>query len=83
MKDAAKTVGAHSFISYLSQGYDTVLEERGANLSFGQRQLIAFARAIVTDAPILILDEATASIDSESELMIQKALDKLLVKTEL
>ena len=79
VKDAAKTVGAHSFISHLSQGYDTVLEERGANLSFGQRQLIAFARALVTDAPILILDEATASIDSESELMIQKALDKLLV----
>ena len=79
VEDAAKTVGAHGFISHLPQGYDTVLEERGANLSFGQRQLIAFARALVTDAPILILDEATASIDSESELMIQKALDKLLV----
>ena len=79
VEDAAKSVGAHGFISHLPQGYDTVLEERGANLSFGQRQLIAFARALVTDAPILILDEATASIDSESELMIQKALDKLLV----
>ena len=76
---AAKTVGAHGFISQLPLGYDTVLEERGANLSFGQRQLIAFARALVTDAPIFILDEATASIDSESELMIQNALDKLLV----
>ena len=78
VENAAKTVGAHTFISRLPLGYDTVLEERGANLSLGQRQLLAFARALVMDAPILILDEATASIDSETELMLQQALDKLL-----
>ncbi|MCH2294566.1 MAG: ABC transporter ATP-binding protein/permease [SAR324 cluster bacterium] len=78
VEQAAKTVGAHEFISKLPQGYDTILEERGSNLSLGQRQLLAFARALVADAPILILDEATASIDSESELMLQQALDQLL-----
>ena len=78
VENAAKTVGAHTFISRLPLGYDTVLEERGANLSLGQRQLLAFARALVMDAPILILDEATASIDSETELMLQQALEKLL-----
>lgn len=78
VEQAAKTVGAHDFISKLPQGYDTILEERGSNLSLGQRQLLAFARALVADAPILILDEATASIDSESELMLQQALDQLL-----
>lgn len=76
--EAAKTVGAHNFIERLSDGYDTVLEERGSNLSIGQRQLISFARAIVADTEILVLDEATASIDSYTELMIQKALAKLL-----
>ena len=78
VEEAAKTVGAHDFISRLPKGYDTLLEERGSNLSIGQRQLLAFARALVADAPILILDEATASIDSESELMLQQALDQLL-----
>ena len=75
---AAKTVGAHDFIERLPKGYETVLEERGSNLSIGQRQLISFARAIVADTEILVLDEATASIDSYTELMIQKALAKLL-----
>ena len=75
---AAKTVGAHDFIEKLSDGYDTVLEERGSNLSIGQRQLISFARAIVADTEILVLDEATASIDSYTERMIQEALVKLL-----
>ena len=75
---AAKTVGAHDFIERLPEGYYTVLEERGSNLSIGQRQLISFARAIVADTEILVLDEATASIDSYTELMIQKALAKLL-----
>jgi len=75
---AAKTVGAHDFIERLPEGYNTVLEERGSNLSIGQRQLISFARAIVADTEILVLDEATASIDSYTELMIQKALAKLL-----
>jgi len=76
--EAAKTVGAHDFIEKLPDGYDTILEERGSNLSIGQRQLISFARAIVADTEILVLDEATASIDSYTELMIQKALARLL-----
>ncbi len=75
---AAKAVGAHDFIMKLPQGYDTVLEQRGGNLSLGQRQLISFARAIVADAKVLVLDEATASIDSYTEMLIQKALKKLL-----
>ena len=78
VEQAAKTVGAHEFISKMPKGYGSILEERGANLSLGQRQLLAFARALVADTPILILDEATASIDSESELMLQNALDQLL-----
>jgi ATP-binding cassette subfamily B protein len=75
---AAEAVGAHAFIERLSDGYDTILEERGANLSIGQRQLISFARAIVADTEILVLDEATASVDSYTELMIQEALKRLL-----
>ena len=78
MIDAAKAVGAHDFILRLEQGYDTFLAERGINLSVGQRQLISFARAIVADPRILILDEATANIDSYTEMMIQRALLKLL-----
>ena len=76
--DAAKAAGAHDFIEKLPDGYETILEQRGANLSLGQRQLLSFARAIVADAKILILDEATASIDSYTEMQIQKALAKLL-----
>ena len=75
---AARAVGAHEFIMRLPNGYDTELEQRGANLSLGQRQLISFARAIVADTKILILDEATASIDSYTELLIQQALARLL-----
>lgn len=75
---AAKTVGAHDFICRLVDGYDTVLDQGGVNLSLGQRQLLSFARALVADTRILILDEATASIDSFTELEIQKALQKLL-----
>ncbi|QKD06664.1 ABC transporter ATP-binding protein [Mesorhizobium loti] len=75
---AAQAVGAHDFIEQLSDGYDTELEQRGGNLSLGQRQLISFARALVADAKILVLDEATASIDSYTEMLIQKALIKLL-----
>ena len=75
---SAKVVGAHEFIMQLEDGYDTFLSERGANISLGQRQLISFARAIVNDPKILILDEATASIDSHTELVIQTALRKLL-----
>ena len=75
---AARTVGAHELIERLPQGYQTELTERGANLSMGQRQLISFARALVADAPILVLDEATSSIDSQTETQIQKALAVLL-----
>jgi ATP-binding cassette subfamily B protein len=78
VRDAARVVGAHDLIERLPQGYDTVLTERGSNLSMGQRQLISFARALVADARILVLDEATSSIDSYTELQIQKALVKLL-----
>ncbi len=76
---AARAVGAHDFISALEQGYDTELAERGSNLSVGQRQLISFARAIVANPRILILDEATANIDSHTEMVIQKALKEILV----
>ncbi|HVX82602.1 MAG TPA: ABC transporter ATP-binding protein [Devosiaceae bacterium] len=75
---ACEAVGAHEFIMRLPQGYETKLEQRGSNLSLGQRQLLSFARAIVADAKILVLDEATASIDSYTEMLIQKALAKLL-----
>ncbi|MER9975731.1 ABC transporter ATP-binding protein [Mesorhizobium sp. M0085] len=76
--EAAKAVGAHDFIMSLADGYETQLGERGDNLSLGQRQLISFARALVADAKILVLDEATANIDSYTEMQIQKALIKLL-----
>jgi ATP-binding cassette subfamily B multidrug efflux pump len=75
---AARAVGADEFIRAMPQGYQTQLTERGANLSMGQRQLLSFARALVADAPILILDEATSSIDSQTEQKIQKALETLL-----
>ncbi|MCL0105348.1 ABC transporter ATP-binding protein/permease [Dehalococcoidia bacterium] len=78
MLEASKAVGAHEFISELPDGYDTYLSERGNNLSLGQRQLISFARAVVADPKILILDEATASIDSHTELVIQSALRRIL-----
>ena len=78
MMNAAKAVDAHDFIERLDEGYDTFLAERGINLSGGQRQLSSFARAIVADPRILILDEATANIDSYTEMMIQRALLKLL-----
>ncbi|MQF83125.1 ABC transporter ATP-binding protein [SAR202 cluster bacterium AD-802-E10_MRT_200m] len=77
--EAAKAVGAHEFIMKLDNGYDTILQQRGGNLSIGQRQLVSFARALVADPRILILDEATASIDSHSEHLIQEALKTVLV----
>ncbi len=76
--EAAKAVGAHDFIMRLPEGYDSMLGERGGNLSLGQRQLLSFARALVADAKILVLDEATANIDSYTEMLIQKALVTLL-----
>ena len=76
--EAAKLVNADQFISELPRGYDTSLVERGANLSQGQRQLLAFARVLAADPEILILDEATASIDTETELLIQEGLHNLM-----
>ena len=76
--EAAKKVSAHEFIMDLKDGYHTIVGERGSSLSEGQRQLIAFARALIADPPILILDEATSSVDPYSELLIQQALETLL-----
>lgn len=75
---AAKTVCAHDFIMEMEQGYETEVNERGSRLSAGQRQLISFARALLADPKILILDEATSSIDTETEIVLQKGLDELL-----
>lgn len=75
---AAKTVCAHDFICQLEDGYYTEVNERGSRLSAGQRQLISFARALLADPKILILDEATSSIDTETELLLQKGLNELL-----
>lgn len=75
---AAKSVGADGFILRLEKGYDTVLHERGGNLSVGQRQLISFARAVLANPRLLILDEATANVDTQTEMLIQKALKELL-----
>ncbi|PKB84330.1 MAG: hypothetical protein BZY88_00180 [SAR202 cluster bacterium Io17-Chloro-G9] len=75
---AAKAVGAHEFIMALDGKYDNVLAERGSNLSIGQRQLLSFARAVVGDPRIIVLDEATASIDTHTEILIQNALKEVL-----
>lgn len=76
--EAAKTVCAHAFIMEMDNGYQTEVNERGSRLSAGQRQLISFARALLADPKILILDEATSSIDTETEIVLQKGLNRLL-----
>jgi ATP-binding cassette subfamily B protein len=76
---AARAAYAHEFISEFPAGYETQVGERGARLSGGQRQRIAIARAVLKDAPVLILDEATSSVDTETELLIQQALERLMV----
>lgn len=78
VREAAEAVGVHEFIERLPDGYNTKVEQSGSNLSLGQRQLMSFARALVADARILVLDEATANIDSYTEMLIQKALKRLL-----
>lgn len=80
MLAAAKAVHAHDFIDKMEKGYDTVITERGGGLSNGQRQLIAFARTLLTDPKILILDEATSSIDTKTEILVQRGIEELLKK---
>ena len=78
MEQAARIANADSFIRRLPQGYDTLVTADGANLSQGQRQLLAIARAAVADPPVLILDEATSSIDTRTEALIEQGMDQLM-----
>jgi len=78
VEQIAKAANAHEFIEKLSQGYDTLVGERGVVLSGGQRQRLSLARALLKDAPILILDEATSALDTESERLVQQAIDILM-----
>jgi ATP-binding cassette subfamily B protein len=76
--EAAKLAGADGFVNRLPEGYDTVLSNNGSNLSQGQRQLLSIARAAVADPPVMILDEATSSIDTRTEAIVQRGMDALM-----
>ncbi len=78
MKEACRAVGLDHFIRTLPQGYDTVLTDEGTNISKGQKQLLTIARAMLLDAPMLILDEATSNVDTRTERQIQQAMRKLM-----
>ena len=78
IEEAAKAVNAHDFIMKMEKGYDTEIKERGSRLSVGQRQLISFARALLANPRILILDEATSNIDTQTERLVQQGISRLL-----